>query len=122
MSENEVTPIAIPMRRRSFLKWLGVIIGGVGIGAWRIPAAMAACTVFDGAVCYTQYNHTCGNYCGSGLFPDDKWTKYINDDDEPHTCSCMWVGCLGKYRCNYSSSSYWWMRQIGYSYCCDVCS
>ena len=108
------------IRRRSFLKWMASIFAGLGLGFWRAAPASAACQVLEGAVCYTQNNHTCGSYCGSGLFPDDKWTKYVNGDVDPHTCNCLYVGCLSKHRCN--GSKQWWMTQIGYTYCCDICS
>lgn len=116
----DATPSHMP--RRSFFKWLGTLVAGVGLSFWRVAPAAAACTVFEGAVCYTQNNHVCGSYCGSGQWPDDKWTKYVNSDDDPHSCSCLWVGCLSKHRCNGSSSWYWWMSFIGYTNCCDICS
>lgn len=125
MSETDTTVPDARLGRRSFLRRLGAVIGGIGVGAWNLPVANAAtCRIWEGEVCYTQSNHSCGSHCGSGLFPDDKWTKYIHDDTtaDYHDCGCMYVGCLGKYRCNGSASSYPWMRQIGYTYCCDVCS
>lgn len=117
------------MARRSLLKWLGAAFAGAGAGLWRVAPAQAACTVFEGAVCYTQNDHVCISNapyadCPSDdpMVPNDKWTKYVNSDDDPHTCSCLWVGCLSKHRCNGSRSSYWWMLFVGYTYCCDICS
>jgi hypothetical protein len=106
--------------RRRFLKGAGLLAAMIGLGSWRIPSAIAACGYSPGQVVYTQNNHSCGDHCGSGMFPDDKWTKYYNSSSFYQSCSCMYVGCLGAYRCN--GSKQWWMTQIGYTYCCDVCS
>lgn len=113
------------MTRRRFLRKIGTALaGGAATLALRADAAHAAtCQVQESQIIYCQSGGSC-HYCqvvaSCGSYPQDLWKQYINLSGQPQSCSCLWVGCLSRHRCD--GGKRWWMTFVKNTNCPCICT